>query len=125
MRKIAVLIAAILPLFGCSRKIPSERELFDKASKFEATQEYNKALEAYRTLIDNYPQSPNRYKAIFMTGYIESEYLKDSKKAVEAFDKILKEYPTSDLSDDARILRDAAISGRDLMSVFRDSTKTQ
>jgi outer membrane protein assembly factor BamD (BamD/ComL family) len=110
---------------SCGEKIPAESELFGQAQECEASQEYNRALQAYDMVIENYPESPNRYKAIFMKGYIYTEYLKDKTKALEAFDRLLAEYPDCDLADDARVMREIAEKGADLMSVFEDSVKTE
>ena len=112
-------------LMSCSEKIPAEMELFTRAQEAEAIQEFNKALQAYDMIIENYPDSPNRYKAIFMKGYIHTEYLKDKNKALEAFDQLLAEYPDCDLSDDAQVMREIAEKGADLMSVFEDSVKAE
>lgn len=112
-------------LLSCSEKVPAEMELFARAQEAESIQEFNKALQAYDTIIENYPESPNRYKAIFMKGYIHTEYLKDKNKALSAFDQLLAEYPDCDLADDAAVMRDVAEKGTDLMSVFEDSVKTE
>jgi outer membrane protein assembly factor BamD (BamD/ComL family) len=125
LRKFAVIILAFLPLLACGKKLASEKELYEQGAKYEATQDYNKALECYQTIVDKYPKSENRYKAMFMVAYINSDYLKDTKKAIKGYDELLKEYPKCDLADDAQTLRAAAISGKDLMSVFQDSVKTK
>ena len=96
---------------------------FEQAQAFEKAQEFAKAYESYQMIIDNYPKSSIRYKALFMAGYIQLEQLKDSKKALGLFDTLLKEYPSCDLADDAKVIRDAAASGKDLMTVFQDSLK--
>lgn len=125
MKKLAVVTLAILPLLACGKKLASEKDLYEQATKYESTQDYNKALECYQTIMDKYPRSDNRYKAMFMVAYINSDYLKDTKKAIKGYDELLKEYPNCDLADDAQTLRAAAISGKDLMSVFQDSMKTK
>ena len=110
---------------SCGEKVPTEIELFGRAQESEANQEFDKALQTYVTIIEKYPDSPNRYKAIFMKGYIHTEYLKDKNKALEAFDQLLAEYPDCDLADDAKVMREIAEKGTDLMSVFDDSVKTE
>ena len=125
MRIAVFILMGVLPLTACSQSTPSEEELFDTASKFETSQNYDKAIETYDLIIQKYPDSPNRYKAIFMKGYIYTDFLKDKNRAIEALDMLLKEYPDCDLADDARIIRDVAEKGADLMSVFEDSVKSR
>ena len=125
MKLILFAFLVTLFLFSCGEKVPPENELFVQAQESEAIQEFNQALQAYDTIIEKYPDSPNRYKAIFMKGYIYTEYLKDKSKALEAFDRLLTEYPDCDLADDARVMREIAEKGADLMSVFEDSIKAE
>src|SRR5512146_575763 len=101
--------------------MPSGKGPFDEAVQKENAQEYSKALVSYQTIVDNYPKSENRYKALFMIGYVNSDFIKDYKKAQKAFDQLIAEYPDCDLADDAKILRDAAASGKDLITVLQDT----
>jgi TolA-binding protein len=116
-----------LILFACcsNKKIPDEKTLLSQAKAFESSQLYEKALESYLMLVDNYPKSPQRYQALFMAGYIKSEFLKDNKGAVKLFDQLIKEYPDCDLADDASQMSKLASTGKDLMSVLEDSLKNK
>jgi outer membrane protein assembly factor BamD (BamD/ComL family) len=114
-----------LLIIGCRENTLSEEELFTQARDYESAQQYDNALQSYETIIEKYPDSPNRYKAIFMKGYLYMDALKDGKKAVTVFDQLISEYPDCDLADDAQVLRDVAAKGADLMSVFDDSVKAK
>ena len=81
--------------------------------------------EKYDLIVENYPQSGIRYKAVFMKGLILLENLKDNKRAVETFDELLAEYPDCDLADDAAVLREIAAGNGDIMSAFEDSLKQE
>jgi outer membrane protein assembly factor BamD (BamD/ComL family) len=116
---------AFILIIACGEKSLSEEELFVQARDFEAAEQYDNAILTYDTIMEKYPDSPNRYKALFMKGYIYMDPLNDTKKAVAAFDQLLSEYPDCDLADDAKVLRDVAAKGADLMSVFEDSVKTK
>lgn len=124
MLRFFLALAALL-IIGCRENIPSEEELFTQARDYESAQQYDNALQSYETIIEKYPDSPNRYKAMFMKGYLYMDALKDGKKAVTVFDQLISEYPDCDLADDAQVLRDVAAKGADLMSVFEDSVKTK
>ena len=122
MKELLVMLAGVLVLFSCGKKAQPEADLFNQAQQYEQAQNFSQALETYREIANKYENSPNRYKAIFMTGYIQMEYLKDNKKAIESFDLLLEKYPNSDLADDAKALRDAAASGKDMMSIIENNT---
>ena len=117
-------MAGIL-IVSCAESVPSEQELFESARVYESAMDFNNALVVYDTIIENYPESPDRYKAIFMKGYIYTDLLKNKNEAIEALDMLLAEYPDCDLADDAKIMREIAEKGADLMSVFDDSNKTE
>lgn len=126
MRRLKAILLVGLALLACGTKkakVVDEKALFAEAQNFEKNQDFTKAFDSYQSFMDNYPQSPLRYKAIFMAGYIQMEYLKNSQKAASLFQMLLKEYPNCDLADDAKVMYAAAASGKDLMSVFQDSLK--
>jgi TolA-binding protein len=104
---------------------PSDIDMFSKAQEYERAQEFNKAIETYQQLIDKYPESEIRYKAVFMIGFNYFENLKDSNKAIEYFDVILNEFPDCDLADDATALKNMALEGKDILSAFEDSISTK
>jgi TolA-binding protein len=106
-------------------QLPDENSLIEQGQKAEAAGQYSLAVENYLSIVDNYPQSPYRYKAIFMAGFIQLEQLKNQAEAISLFTKLIEEYPDCDLADDAAIMKQAAISGRDLMSLIEDSLKTK
>ena len=120
----AIFITLVL-IAGCGNKQLTEEELFARAQQFENASEIEKAITDYTSIIDLYPDSANRYKAIFMIGFLSYENLKDSERAISYFDRILSEYPESDLADDAQALKKMALEGKDLLSVFEDSVQTR
>ncbi len=123
--RIIVPALTLIVVAACGQKTASEEELFVQAHDFEAAQQYDNAILTYDTIMEKYPDSPNRYKAVFMKGYLYMDPLNDTKKAIAAFDQLLSEYPDCDLADDAQVLRDVAAKGADLMSVFEDSVKAK
>ncbi|UCE66891.1 MAG: tetratricopeptide repeat protein [Candidatus Zixiibacteriota bacterium] len=125
MRSYLAVMSAVILLASCGAKLPSDTDLFARAQEHEGRQEYNDALEKYDLIIENYPQSEIRYKAVFMKGLILLENLKDNKRAAETFDDLLAEYPDCDLADDAAVLREIAAGNGDIMSVFEDSLKQE
>lgn len=112
-----------LLVVSCGKKLPSDIELFTQAQESEGRQEYNDAIQNYDLLIDKYPDSDLRYKALFMKGFILFENMKDNKRAIDAFDILLTEYPDCDLADDATVLKNIASKNGDIMSSFEDSLK--
>ena len=108
---------------ACGEKLPSDVDLFAQAQESEGRQEYNNAIKKYDLLIDKYPDSDLRYKALFMKGFIQFDKLKDNQRAIDTFDILLTEYPDCDLADDAAVLKNVAANNGDIMSSFEDSLK--
>jgi TolA-binding protein len=91
---------------------------FGLAQIYIEQEKYQQALGEYRRLSYLYPKSPNNYKAMFMVGFIHAEHLKNDSAAVRAFEKMLAQYPSSDLSDDADWMIRNIRSGGKLMPVL-------
>ena len=91
---------------------------FGMAQIYIEQEKYQQALSEYRRLSYLYPKSANNYKAMFMVGFIHAEHLKNDSAAVRAFEKMLVQYPSSDLSDDADWMIRNIRSGGKLMPVL-------
>lgn len=91
---------------------------FGLAQIYIEQEKYQQAMSEYRRLSYLYPKSPNNYKAMFMVGFIHAEHLKNDSAAVRDFEKMLSQYPSSDLSDDADWMIRNIRSGGKLMPVL-------
>src|SRR5690606_13353487 len=91
---------------------------FGMAQIYIEQEKYQQAMAEYRRLSYLYPKSPNNYKAMFMVGFIHAEHLKNDSAAVRSFEKMLVQYPSSDLSDDADWMIRNIRSGGKLMPVL-------
>jgi outer membrane protein assembly factor BamD (BamD/ComL family) len=81
-----------------------EKDFFDYAQKFQDEGKPLLAIKLYEEILNFFPQGSNRDKALFLTGFVYSEQLKDYTKAKEVYERFVKEYPQSDLKDDAEYL---------------------
>lgn len=59
-------------------------------------------IDAYRRVVQEYPDSPVSPQAQFMIGFINSEELKNYEEANKAFRELLVRYPKSELAESAR-----------------------
>ncbi|MEE9269644.1 MAG: peptidyl-prolyl cis-trans isomerase [Candidatus Krumholzibacteria bacterium] len=59
-------------------------------------------LRHYQEIVDKFPTSPHAPKAIFMIGFVNAEELKDVVDADRAFNRVINEYPDSDVAKSAR-----------------------
>jgi len=82
-------------------------------------------IEAYRTLIQEYPDSDVSPQAAFMIGFIQSEELKDYAAAEQTFQGLLKQYPKSELAASARWMLEhmRSESAPEFMNLEGDSIK--
>jgi outer membrane protein assembly factor BamD (BamD/ComL family) len=81
-----------------------ERGLYDQAQELQNHGNPQLAAKIYEKIIELFPDSPIRYQAQFLTGFVYSEQLKDYDKAKEAFQRVIDQFPDCDLVDDARFM---------------------
>jgi TolA-binding protein len=62
------------------------------------------AIEHYERLLLDYPRSEYGAEAQFMIAYIHEEYLKDLEGARSAYQRVIDNFPESDLAKSARYL---------------------
>ncbi|KPL04484.1 MAG: hypothetical protein AMJ90_00645 [candidate division Zixibacteria bacterium SM23_73_2] len=81
-----------------------EKEFYDFAQESQNSGKPELAIDLYQQTIDFFPESSNKYKALFLTGFVYSEQLQDYDKAKEAYQKVMDYYPDCDLADDAKFM---------------------
>ena len=62
---------------------------------------FNKAVELYKKISNDYPKSDEAENALFMAGFILANDLSDLENAKKTYELFLEKYPDGDLSDDA------------------------
>ncbi len=82
----------------------SPRWLFRAAELAHALEAYSHALELYRWVTHDYPDSPQAPQARFLIGFLLDDKLKDYEEARAAYTTFLEMYPQHALAGDARFL---------------------
>jgi len=77
----------------------SEEELFTLAQQ---TDDPMQRMNYYSELVFNYPEGGHAAEAQFMIGFIQSEELKNYEAARNAFQRMIENYPKSELIDSAK-----------------------
>ena len=77
----------------------SARELFQEA---QAIADAPSRIDAYRRIVDEYPEADVTPQALFMVGFIQSEELRDFDAAERVFRELLQKYPSSELATSAQ-----------------------
>ncbi len=112
----SLLIIAIL--FGCSKL--SENEYYSLAKENYAEQNFELAINNFRSLIDNYPESIHSSEALFMLGFINANDVKDYDEAKKYYQKFIEKYPDHELIGSATYELDNL--GKDIneLSIFKN-----
>lgn len=84
-------------------KKKTAREAFNEAQSAGAPAA---RIDAYRKVVEEYPDSDVSPQAAFMVGFIQSEELKDYDAATKSFHNLLSRYPKSELAASARWMLD-------------------
>jgi len=77
----------------------SVEELFAEA---QGTADPDRKVELFEELVRRYPKDERVVEALFMIGFTRSEELKDAEGARVAFQRVIDEYPDSELARSAR-----------------------
>jgi len=80
----------------------SDKAQFEKAEIYRKEKKFSSSLEALRELIEKYPQSFYCAKAQKLIGDIFCYDLEDKPKAIQAYEKVLKDYGRSLFVDEVR-----------------------
>ncbi|MCD6418728.1 tetratricopeptide repeat protein [bacterium] len=86
---------------------------------------FRDALHAYDKCAQIYPDNPGTYKALFLAGFVASEYLKDKDSAREYYKKVIEKYPDCDLADDAKWMLENMDKPPDQITFTTDTTKNK
>jgi len=93
---------------------------FELANIYQELGSYTASVNEYKAITELWANDPEVYKAYFMQGFVLSEYEKKDSLALIAFEELLKKFPNSELSGDAKIMVDNIKSGG---KVFEDLIK--
>lgn len=63
-------------------------------------------IQFYRDLVSHYPEHKYAPQALFMIGFVYAEELRDTKRAKNTFEELLREYPDSEVAGSARWMID-------------------
>ncbi len=74
------------------------------ARLYDENKKYGKAYQLYNELLKEFKGNKDLYKVYFLLGFMFQEKLKRPDLAKPYFEKVVKDYPKSDLADDAKIL---------------------
>ncbi len=84
----------------------SAQQLFDLAERQAKVGKYNDTILYYDQIIGNFANGHDDYKAMFMKGFTQSEYMNDKQAAIETFTKFLATYQEGELNADAQVMLD-------------------
>jgi hypothetical protein len=84
---------------------------FELANIYQELGSYTASVNEYKAITELWENDPEVYKAYFMQGFVLSEYEKKDSLALLAFEELLKKFPNSELSGDAKIMMDNIKSG--------------
>jgi outer membrane protein assembly factor BamD (BamD/ComL family) len=92
---LSIVVVLSVSLF-CSKTL-TEEELFTQAQAQLNGNNPAEAVQSYEEIIENYPESENRSKAVFMLGFLHANELNDTETARIFYTQMLREYPDHEL----------------------------
>jgi len=97
MKRILVIllsIVLILGLFTGCGKMPDEK-LMALGKEMEDRESFEKAIDYYEKLVQDYPESPLAPEALHYVGKVYANGIKDYEQAIIVFNDVIDKYPES------------------------------
>jgi peptidyl-prolyl cis-trans isomerase C len=79
----------------------SAEELFEAA---QSQADPRERIKIYQEVLDRHPGDAHAAEALFMIGFIQAEELHDQAAAKETFQRVLENYPDSELAESAKFM---------------------
>lgn len=73
-----------------------------KQENLTNVQSFEKAVERFRSIFDKYPNDKLAPKALFMSGFIQANDLKQYPQATATFNLFLQKYPDNELANSVK-----------------------
>ena len=73
-----------------------------KQENLTAAQSFEKAVERFKSVFDKYPNDKLAPKALFMSGFIQANDLKQYAQATNTFNLFLQKYPDNELANSVK-----------------------
>lgn len=89
---VAILLTIIF-LFGCGQ-LPDDQLLL-KGKKYEAKEQFDKAIAQYEKLVETYPESQNVPEAMHQMALVYANGLQNYPVAIEKLQRVVNEFPES------------------------------
>ena len=96
MRQWSLVVAILLTiifLFGCGQ-LPDEQLLL-KGKKYEAREQFQKAINQYEKLVETYPESKDVPEAMHQMALVYANGLQNYPVAIEKLQRVVNEFPDS------------------------------
>jgi tetratricopeptide (TPR) repeat protein len=86
--------------------------LLDQAAAYERAGNPRAAIEAYASFLDHQPNDRLAPVAAYATANLRCQALRDTIGAIRAYDRVVRQYPTSDLAAEAARRKAECLQGR-------------
>lgn len=125
MKFISSILCFVL-LCACGGNL-SEEEYYKNAKDNYSKQEFELAVDNFKSLIEKYPNSSHSSEAVFMLGFINANDLRDLDEAKKYYEQFIEKYPDHELYSSARYELDNLGMDINELPIFKeldaDSTK--
>lgn len=104
MKKIGLSVLLCLMagiLIMCTEK-KTEEEQYMVAYELYNNQEYQKAIDHFKIVIDKYPNGKFTATSIFLIGFISNNFTKDLDQAKKYYELFIKKYPNHEMISSAK-----------------------
>lgn len=105
----SIALTELMKKYDCDNYLTNKLKLTQRTASelwnlAQNSSDSHQRLRSYEEIVDRFPDSEYSPQAMFMVGFVHAEELKDFLGADEAFRRVLREFPDSDVAESARYM---------------------
>ncbi|MFC1556361.1 tetratricopeptide repeat protein [candidate division KSB1 bacterium] len=97
---VSLIVCIAAYLSSCGKQM-TEEEMYTAAQESYGNGDFIGSVEMYEKLLQEFPESVNQPKSLFMIGFIYANHLQDSENAKTYYTELIERFPDHEFVDDA------------------------
>lgn len=103
-----------------------DKWIFEGGKAGRTSARYEEAITLFKAYVERNPNGEKVAEAVFLTGFIYDEDLKDKARAKTCYERIVQDFPNHDLADDAKALMEQLyMTDEEIIKMLQEKAQEQ